>query len=494
MALRPPAPQDILIEKGVLASIFDDPDMIGVVAEVLSPEDFSEPKHEIIYRTALAFFERSEEFDILKVANRMQTDGELGRAGGLPYLLELIEPETVFANTDPVGYALMVQELSRARQLDLFGKTVSEKTLPGSGYTPDDAIAFAQQELRRISEMGNISESYRAGDLLEDLFKEIEYKSTLDNSVAIGVPTGFIDLDSSTTGFHPSQMIILGGRPAMGKTSVALDFARNASIMGGKTTMFFSLEMGRQEVMQKVLSAHAHIEFDKIKKGNLSPSEWETMREKAQDIRNSNLIIDDNPLLTITNLRTKCLKQKSRPEGLDFVIIDYLQLMEAPKVSGSDGRSVAVSAISRGMKLLAKELEVPIVILSQLNRDVEKRPDKMPLASDLRESGSLEQDADIVLLIHRPEYYDPGDRPGQAQLIIAKHRGGPTHTVNLIPLLEFSKFANGAGKFASETPPPIEEPPDDPFGEETEVYEDPYANVPYANETVSEPDSGTPAW
>lgn len=497
MAIRPPAPQDILIEKGVLASIFDDPDMIGVVAEVLTPEDFSEPKHEIIYRAALSFFEKSEELDILKVANRLQAAGDIGRAGGLPYLLELIEPETVFANTDPVGYALMVQEASRARQLDIFGKTVSEKTLPGSGYTPDDAIAFAQQELRRISEMGTVSESYQAGDLLEEVFEEIDQKSKLDDSVAIGVPSGFIDLDSTTTGFHPSQMIIIGGRPAMGKTSVALDFARNASLLGGKTTLFFSLEMGRKEVMQKILSAHAHIEFEKIKKGHLTQGDWETMREKAKDIREANLIIDDNPLLTLMNLRTKCLKQKARPEGLDFVIIDYLQLMEAPKVSGSDGRSVAVSAISRGIKLLAKELEVPIVILSQLNRDLEKRPDKMPLASDLRESGSLEQDADIVLLIHRPEYYDPGDRPGQAQLIIAKHRGGPTMTVNLIPLLEFSKFANGAGKFASETPPPSDEPPEgDPFGTPDEpVYDDPYSDVPHSTENISsEPDSGSTAW
>lgn len=498
MALRPPAPQDILIEKGVLASIFDDPDMIGVVAEVLAPEDFCEPKHEVIYRSALSFFEKSEDLDILKVANRLQAAGEIGQAGGLPYLLELIEPETVFANTDPVGYALMVQEASRARQLDLFGKTVSEKTLPGSGYTPDDAVAFAQQELRRLSEQGSISESYRAGDLLEETFAEIQHKSTLDDSVAIGVPSGFIDLDSATTGFTPGQMIIVGARPAMGKTSLALDFARNASILGGKTTMFFSLEMGRAEVMQKVLSAHAHIEFDKIKKGHLSQDEWAIMREKAKDIREANLIIDDNPLLSIVNLRTKCLKQKARPEGLDFVIVDYLQLMEVPKVGNSDGRQTAVSAMSRAVKLLAKELEVPIIILSQLNREVDKRTDKTPLASDLRESGSLEQDADIVLLIHRPEYYDPGDRPGQTMLIVAKHRGGPTLTVNLIPLLEFSKFANGAGKFASETPPPSEEAPpeDDPFGTSEEpVYDDPYSDVPHSTESLAaEPDSGGMAW
>lgn len=497
MSVRPPALQDILIEKGVLASLFDDPDMIGVISEVLEPEDFNDPKHELIYRTALGFFTKSEEFDILKVANRLQADGELGRAGGLPYLLELIEPETVFANTDPVGYALMVQEASRSRKIDLFGKSLSEKTLPGSGYNADDAVAFAQQELTRLAESSKISESFHARDLLEETFAEIEYKSKLDSSIAMGVPSGFVDLDSCTTGFSAGQMIILAARPAMGKTTLALDFVRNAAMLGKKTAMFFSLEMGRGEVMQKILSAHSHIEYEKIKKGDLTQAEWAVLREKANDIREANLIIDDNPLLSIPALRAKCLKQKARPEGLDLVVIDYLQLMEVPQVGGSDGRQAAVSELSRATKLLAKELECPVIILSQLNREVDKRADKVPLISDLRESGSLEQDADMVLLIHRPEYYDPGDRPGQTMLLVAKHRGGQTPTINLIPLLEFSKFANGAGKFASEHPPAEDAPPDDdPLGGEPEVsYDDPYADVPPPSDhNGAPPDSGGEAW
>lgn len=502
MSTRPSAPQDTLIEKGVLASIFDDVDMIGFVAEILTPEDFNEPKHELIYRTVLDFYERNEQFDILKVANKLSHDGDLGKIGGVPYLSELVDPDTIYANTDPVGYALMVQENSIRRQLDIFGHSVAEKTMPGSGYDPDSTIAYAQEELRKLSEIGSAQgEVQRAGDLVEDAFAEIEYKSTIDESIAIGVPSGFVDLDSMTTGFGPSQMIILGGRPAMGKTSVALDFVRAAALLAAKTAIFFSLEMGKNEVMQKVLSAHAHVEFEKIKKGTVNAEEWGRLRSASEDLKNSNLLIDDTPELSLVNLRAKCLKQKARPEGLDVVVIDYLQLMSVPKVSASDGRQTAVSALSRGVKLLAKELQVPIIILSQLSREVEKRNDKTPLPSDLRESGSLEQDADIVMFIHRPEYYDPNDRPGQAMLIVAKHRGGRTGAVTLIPLLEYSKFANGAGKFAAEAPDdPDTLPPDegdDPFGSVSDVAAEPVYDDVYQAEPeydASEPDSGGTAW
>jgi replicative DNA helicase len=504
MSTRPAAPQETLIEKGVLASVFDDVDMIGFVAEILSPEDFSEPKHELIYRTVLDFYQRNEQFDLLKVAQKLSNDGDLGKVGGVPYLSEIVDPDTIYSNTDPVGYALMVLENSIRRQLDIYGNSVAEKTLPGSGYDVDSTIAYAQENLQKLAQIGSgQSDVKRAGDLIEDAFAEIEYKSTIDDSIAIGVRSGFVDLDDMTTGFAPAQMIILGGRPAMGKTSVVLDMVRASTLLAGKTTIFFSLEMGKGEVMQKILSAHAHIEFEKIKKGNVNAEEWERLREAAKEIKESNLLIDDTPELSLVNLRTKCLKQKARPEGLDMVVIDYLQLMAVPKVSASDGRQTAVSALSRGVKLLAKELGVPIIILSQLSREVEKRNDKTPLMSDLRESGSLEQDADIVMFIHRPEYYDPNDRPGQALLIIAKHRVGRTGAVTLIPLLEYSKFANGAGKFAPEAPDDPETIPpdmDDPFGsvdstpEPPSGYDDVYPQYGSEDSPPADPDEGGSAW
>lgn len=503
MSTRPSAPQETLIEKGVLASVFDDVDMIGFVAEILTPEDFSEPKHELIYRTVLDFYERNEQFDLLKVAHKLSNDGDLGKVGGVPYLSELVDPDTIYANTDPVGYALMVKENSLLRQLDMFGHSVAEKTMPGSGYDVDNTIAFAQEKLQELAQVGSgQSDIKHAGDLIADAFAEIEYKSTIDDSITIGVRSGFVDLDDMTTGFAPAQMIILGGRPAMGKTSVVLDMVRASTLLAGKTTIFFSLEMGKGEVMQKILSAHAHIEFEKIKKGNINAEEWERLKTAAEDIKASNLLIDDTPELSLVNLRTKCLKQKARPEGLDMVVIDYLQLMSVPKVSASDGRQTAVSALSRGVKLLAKELGVPIIILSQLSREVEKRNDKTPMMSDLRESGSLEQDADIVMFIHRPEYYDPNDRPGQALLVVAKHRGGRTGAVTLIPLLEYSKFANGAGKFAVEAPddPEAVPPDDDPFGsvdnipQEPAGYDDVYPQYGSEDEPPAEPDQEGSAW
>jgi replicative DNA helicase len=256
--------------------------------------------------------------------------------------------------------------------------------------------------------------------------------------------------------------------------------------MDNKTSIFFSLEMGKDELIQKILSAEAKIEFEKIKKGNINREEWDKLHKVKERIANSDFLIDDTPILSVVNLRAKCLKQKKSPEGLDLVIVDYLQLMEAPKSrSSSDGRQNEVSMLSRELKLLAKELKVPIIVLSQLNRGSENRQDKTPLPSDLRESGSLEQDADMVLLLHRPEYYDESDRPGQAELIIGKHRGGPTGKVQLIPLLEFSKFANGAGKFAVVNEPNGDEPPQGEYPPDN--IEDPFADEPPAPEIHSTP-------
>lgn len=479
-------PTDTLLEKGVIAALFDDAEIVPVIANVLRPEDFIEPRHELIYDTILHFVERNQPFDILKIASHLNNEGALGRAGGVQYLIELTDAESIYRTNDPVGYALLIQESSRKRQLSLAFKSADEKTQSGSGYEADDVLAFAQETLHKLAETNAQQDVEKIGNLLESAFEEIAYKGTLDNTIAIGVPSGFVDLDSKTTGFLPGQFIILAARPAMGKTTLAIDFARAASLMDNKTSIFFSLEMGKDELIQKILSAEAKIEFEKIKKGNINREEWDKLHKVKERIANSDFLIDDTPLLSVVNLRAKCLKQKKSPEGLDLVIVDYLQLMEAPKSrSSSDGRQNEVSMLSRELKLLAKELKVPIIVLSQLNRGSENRQDKTPLPSDLRESGSLEQDADMVLLLHRPEYYDESDRPGQAELIIGKHRGGPTGKVQLIPLLEFSKFANGAGKFAVVNEPNGDEPPQGEYPPDN--IEDPFADEPPAPEIHSTP-------
>lgn len=460
-----------LMERGVIAALLDSPAEIGAVAEILVDKDFSEPRHELIFGVMMEFFQSGRPFDHLIVANELDARGELGRAGGAQYFMELADLDALWATTNILEYAIAVQEHSRLRELSLFGKDVNEKTMSGSGYDSENTIGYAQERLSQIAEKSISQDTARFGTLLGPIYDQIIEHSKMDSRIAMGVPSGFVDLDACTGGFKPGQLLIIAGRPAMGKTTLAIDIARAASLISNKTTLFFSLEMGKDELMLKIISAQANILHEDLKKGNITAEEWERLKKFREEFEKSDLLIDDSPGLSLAILRAKCIKQKARPEGLDFVIVDYLGLMETAS-KGRDNHQQDIATLSRGLKLLAKELAIPILTLAQLNRENEKRQDKTPLPSDLRDSGSLEQDADMVMLIHRAEVYDKNDRPGQADLILGKHRGGATNKFLLIPLLDYSKFANGAGKYATVEEPTHDEntPPDE--GYENEPYFD----------------------
>lgn len=459
-----------LIERGVLAALLDQPEDFGSIVELLESSDFGEPRHEIIYQCMLDFYQAGRQFDVLLIAAELEEKGELARAGGPAYFIDLTDPDALWATTELTEYVLRVQENSRKRQLSTLGRDIHEKMLGGSGYDAERGLSYAQTKLQEIAARNVKQDVESFGSLLGPALEDIAFRSTLDSGAPIGVPTGYLDLDRKTGGFKPGQFIIIAGRPAMGKTTIAVDMARAASLINNKTTLFFSLEMSKSELLLKILSAQANILHDNITKGKVTPEEWERLRAIKDQFENSDLLIDDTPNLSMSTLRAKAIRQKARPEGLDMIIIDYLGLMDVGGKSG-ENRQQQIQDLSRGLKLLGKELGVPVITLAQLNRDSEKRADKTPLPSDLRESGSLEQDADIVLIIHRAEVYDKNDRPGQADLIVGKIRGGETGVVNLVPLLEYSKFANGIGKYAAMEEPdtPVDYgdnviPEDDPFG------------------------------
>lgn len=464
--------QDALAERGVLASIFEDPEVFPVVSEILEPDDFFEPQNAIIYAVMLTMYQAGDYIGVIQVQHQLTKAGTAAQAGGLPYLLELTNPEAPYAYIAAlVDYIDIVRENADLRKLQSALAISEEKTRPGSNYNFDEALSYAEGALHAIAEVTVRTDIARMSDFIDTEFDAMIERGELPDGIATGVPTGFTDLDKDTTGFHPGQVIIIAARPAMGKSTLAIDFARGASIRAGKTSLVFSLEMGKQEIVQRVLAAESLVELKKIRAGKgLTNDDWRHLKRAKEELSNSNLMIDDNPSLNLVSLRTKCLRQQSSKEGLDIVIIDYLQLMDFETKGSNLSREQLVSAGSRGIKLLAKELGVPIIILCQLNRKVEERSEKVPMASDLRESGSLEQDADIILLLHRPESYDVNDRPGQADLIIAKHRNGPTGKIVLVPLLNVSKFASSTGIFPADMIDPVEE---GTAPEDTEY--DPYA-------------------
>lgn len=505
-----------LIEKGVLAAVLDDSEVAGVVAEILNPIDFSEPRHEIVFRKALDFYRDGKAFDILHFVNSIAEDGNLNSIGGYEFFMELMDVEAVYANADPVVYAEIVRENSQRRALNLVGTKISENSMTGSGYKADDLVAYMQSSVSKFAENSFSTGPAKIADMMDQTFADLE--DLVLNGIAHQsvTPTGFIDLDVRISGgFRPGNMAIIAARPGFGKTTLALDIARNAAFMAEKSVVFFSLEMGAKELVLKLLAAEAHVHHAKLMSGEgLTEDDWARLQRARAKLAASDLRVDDSPKLDLVSLRAKCLKQKMRPEGLDLVFIDYLQLMEAPP--GHQSREQQVSEISRTIKLLAKELECPIVVLAQLNRGNVNRTDKTPMASDLRESGSLEQDADLVLLLHSREAYDPNDKPGITEIIVGKARAGKTGVVDVMSLLEYAKFGNATGKYQAEQgeipndddpPPPPEE---DVFAEdfpndnlaivelENNSQDSPNLSISALEETreieIGDPDSGGAAW
>lgn len=433
-------PHDSEAERGVLGAVMLSSNVLLDIVEILRPDDFYHPAHELIYRTIIDLFSESKEIDPLIISGRLDRNNELERVGGAPYLHTLMSAVPTAANAR--YYAEIVQEKAILRKLVDAGTRVVQLGYEGAdGAEVDTVVDMAQQEVFAV---GNeqASEDYEVlADLLQPTIDEIDL-ITAQGGLAQGVPTGFIDLDNLTNGLHGGQMIIVAARPGVGKSTLALDFARSCSIKHGKTSAIFSLEMSKSEIVMRLLSAETEIKLSDMRSGRMDDVAWEKLASRAGEIADAPLYIDDSASMTMMDIRSKARKLKQK-HNLSLIVVDYLQLMSSGKKVES--RQQEVSEFSRSLKLLAKELDVPLVAISQLNRGPESRTDKRPQLSDLRESGSLEQDADMVMLLYRPDSQDKDDeRAGEADIILAKHRGGPIDTVSVAHQLHYSRFVDMA--------------------------------------------------
>jgi replicative DNA helicase len=427
-------PQDLAAEQSVLGGMLLSKDAIADVIEILRSNDFYRPAHEIIYESIIELYGHGEPVDPVTVSAELTKRGEIAKVGGAPYLHTLLSSVPTAANAN--YYARIVREQSILRKLIEAGTKVVQLGYAGEGEV-DDTVDKAQAEIFAVTERRASEDYVKLNTLLPEALDQIEAISR--GTVVEGVMTGFKELDILTNGLHPSNMIVLAARPAMGKSTLGLDIARNASIHNKATSVIFSLEMSRSEITMRMLSAEARVPLNSIRSGQLSDEDWARLARRMGEISEAPLFIDDSPNLSMMEIRAKARRLKQRHD-LKLVIIDYLQLMTSGK--RVENRQQEVSEFSRQLKLLAKELEIPVIAISQLNRSPEQRSDKRPMLSDLRESGSIEQDADVVILLHRDDVYDSQNRPGEADLMVAKHRNGPTKTVTVSAQLHYSRFVN----------------------------------------------------
>ena len=441
-------PQDVIAEQSVLGGMLLSKDAISEVVEILRERDFYRPAHELIYDAIIDLYSRGEPADPVTVSAELTKRGDLTRAGGAPYLHTLISSVPTAANAS--YYAKIIRERAIMRRLVEAGTKIVQLGYTVEGEV-DDAVNAAQAEVYAVTERRSAEDYIQLSELLPAAFDEIEKISS--GVMGEGVKSGFKDLDALTHGFHPGNMIVLAARPAVGKSTLGLDIARYASIHKGDTSVIFSLEMSRSEITMRMLSAEARVPLNNIRAGSLTDEEWARMARRMGEISEAPMFIDDSPNLSLMEIRAKARRLKQR-HNLKLIVIDYLQLMTSGK--RVENRQQEVSEFSRQLKLLAKELNVPVIAISQLNRSPEQRSDKKPMLSDLRESGSIEQDADVVILLHRDDLYDQQNRSGEADLIVAKHRNGPTRTITVSAQLHFARFTDMAPSYSSQESYPKE--------------------------------------
>jgi replicative DNA helicase len=399
-------PQDVIAEQSVLGGMLLSKDAISDVVEILRERDFYRPAHELIYDAIVDLYGRGEPADPVTVSAELTKRGDLVRAGGAPYLHTLISSVPTAANAG--YYAKIIRERAIMRRLVEAGTKIVQLGYTDEGEV-DDAVDQAQAEVFAVTERRESDDYVQLSQLMPEAYDEIE--KIASGVTGQGVKTGFKDLDALTNGFHPGNMIVLAARPAVGKSTLGLDIARYASIHKRETSVIFSLEMSRSEITMRMLSAEARVPLNNIRSGRLSEEEWARMARRMGEISDAPMFIDDSPNLSLMEIRAKSRRLKQRHD-LKLIVIDYLQLMTSGK--RVENRQQEVSEFSRQLKLLAKELNVPVVAISQLNRSPEQRSDKKPMLSDLRESGSIEQDADLVILLHREDLYDSQNRSGEA--------------------------------------------------------------------------------
>ena len=424
-------PHDLLAEQSAIGGMLLSKDAVADVLETARAMDFYIPKHEIIFDAILTLYSHGEPTDVIAVTDELTKSGELGRAGGAEYLHTLTGLVPTAANAG--YYASIVAEKAVLRRLVEAGTRIVQMGYASEGEVVD-LVNNAQAEIYGVTGGVDSEDFVPLTSAVESAIDEIEAAKGR-GGLMTGIPTGFEELDDLTNGLHPGQLNIVAARPALGKSTLALDFARAASIKHNMPSIVFSLEMGRSEIAMRLLAAEASVPLQNMRKGTVDARDWTTIAQTRGRINDAPLYIDDSPNMTLVEIRAKCRRLKQK--------VDYLQLMTSGK--RVESRQQEVSEFSRALKLLAKELQVPVIALSQLNRGPEQRSDKMPALSDLRESGSLEQDADVVILLHRESAYEKDNpRAGEADFIVAKHRNGPTRTITVAFQGHFSRFRDMA--------------------------------------------------
>jgi replicative DNA helicase len=430
-------PQDLAAEQSVLGGMLMSKDAIADVISQIKAHDFYKPAHETIFDAIIDLYGHGEPADAITVVAELNKRGELSRIGGAPYIHDLIAVVPTAANAG--YYARIVRERSIMRRLVEAGTRIVQLGYATDGADVDEVVNNAQAEVYNVTENQQSEDYVVIGDFISDAIDEIEAAQNRTEGM-VGVPTGFADFDRLTNGLHPGQMIVIAARPAMGKSTLGIDFVRSAAIKHGQTAVVFSLEMSRNEIAMRVIAAEARIHMQKLRNGDMDESDWQRLAAAQTKMQDAPLFIDDSPNMSLMEIRAKCRRLKQRHD-LKLVVIDYLQLMSSGK--RVESRQQEVSEFSRALKLLAKELEVPVIAISQLNRGPEQRTDKRPAISDLRESGSIEQDADMVVLVHRPDAYEKEHpRAGEADLIVAKHRNGPTADITVAFQGHYSRFVD----------------------------------------------------
>lgn len=428
-------PHNLEAEQSVLGSMLIDKNSIAQAAESLKSEDFYREAHKIIFSVIMELFQKDEPVDMITLIEHLRATEKLDSAGGISYITEISNSVPSTANLK--AYIKIVAEKSMLRRLIKASNEIIDKSYNGQAEV-EGVVDFAQKQVFDISEKRSSSDFEPISVVLERGFLEIERLYNNKGDVT-GVPSGFNDLDDMTSGFQSGEMILVAARPSMGKTTFALNLCQHAALRSGKSIVVFSLEMSKEQLAYKLLCAEANVDMLKLRTGNLDEQDWENIARASGPLAASKIYIDDTAGVSIMEMRSKCRRLKIE-YGIDMIMIDYLQLMSG---SGEESRQQEVSEISRGIKALAKEMGCPVIALSQLSRAPEQRADHRPMLSDLRESGSIEQDADLVMFLYRDEYYNKETEDKNiGECIIAKQRNGPVGTVKLAWLGQYSKFGN----------------------------------------------------
>ncbi|WP_429971707.1 replicative DNA helicase [Fructilactobacillus sp. Tb1] len=462
-------PNNADAEKAVLGAVFLNPESIATATEFLTPNEFYRRANQIIFQAMTDLSDADEVIDAVSVSDKLKGQNQLEDVGGVPYILELVDAVPSAANIE--YYAKLVHKKATQRRL-----IETANKIASDGYNEDenldDLLDNAEREIMDVSEERNQSGFKKIGEVVGDSWAKIQDLAANGGEAVTGTATGYVELDKMTTGLHPGELIILAARPAVGKTAFALNIARNVGTKTNKTVAIFSLEMSAESLVNRMLCAEGSIQSNHLRTGELTPEEWQSLTVSMGNLSESRIFIDDTPGNRIASIRANCRRLKKEAEreqvdnpGLGLIVIDYLQLIEG---NNKESRQQEVSEISRQLKKLANELQVPIIALSQLSRGVEQRQDKRPVLSDIRESGSIEQDADIVAFLYREDYYrdEPEDNQngipgapapqmqqpaqnddddtgqGEVEVIIEKNRSGARGTVPLLFLKSFNKFSN----------------------------------------------------